>query len=357
MQVRLLAFISLVLAGWALKETSTVTMPLAFAFFVAVLLQPLYEWLKKRIPRGLALAVAMLALLVVLALLAGAVWLGISPMVQQAPQYTEQIEKSWQDVTNWAQRHNLPIPQSATGSDGLSSRLGSIAGRFVMSLWTGLGLATLVFFLTLLILLESSSWAERTRKAWRGERAARILDSAAAVGRKVRQYIAIHTVLSMIAGVTEGLFLWIIGVDFAFFWGFLLFVLNYIPNIGSVIAGLPPMLLAFMQGGWQLGLIAGIGLMALDNAVGYVIQPIFEGKKLVISPIVVLMSVIFWTWAWGVPGAFLAAPLTAAMLIVFAHIDGLRPWALLLSRASSPRALFEETHEDPSLARKSNAQE
>jgi AI-2 transport protein TqsA len=164
-----------------------------------------------------------------------------------------------------------------------------------------------------------------------------VLETVHAVAHKVRRFLLIRTVLGVISGAAVTAWLWFMGVDFAPFWGVLFFLLNYVPNIGSIIAGIPPTLLAFVQfgPGWAL-LVAG-GLLAMEQVTGNFLDPHLQGRTLNVSSLVVLLSVILWGWIWGVPGALIAVPLTVTIILVCAKVPMLRPIAVLLSGGENIR--------------------
>jgi AI-2 transport protein TqsA len=251
--VGLLSVIAVILSAWALKASAVVTMPLAFAFFVAILVHPIERTLAARLPRRLewlGVMCAMLAVVGTLLLALGLVTLALEPVVARAPQYADQLQARWQDLTSWARNQGLAMPQASDlrsrlasgGMQGLLSGLSSAGGV--------LSFLVLVFFFTLLMLLEASSWRRKTEVALHRWQTAAVLGTMPVVAQKVRWFMLIRTVLGIVSGTLAAVWLWLLGVDFAVFWGVLFFLLNYLPNIGSIIAGIPPTVLAFVQLGF-----------------------------------------------------------------------------------------------------------
>lgn len=344
--VVLLSVIAVVLTGWALKATYYVTMPLAFAFFLALLVHPIQSALETRLPgqlHRLSLVLTMLVIIGVLALGLGAIWFSAQVVAAELPQYFERLQTQWTGLSNWARAHNVPIPQSAAELGGLGERLGGFFAGIVGSLWSMLAIIVLIFFLVLLMLLEASTWNRKLRAALPDGESETWRETVDVVARKVRRYLLVRTVVSVISGVATGLWLWLLGVDFAFFWGLLTFLLNYVPNIGSIVAVIPPSLLALLQFGvgWALLVIAGLAVM--DQILGNFLDPRLQGRSLNVSPLVVLVSVIFWGWVWGIVGTLLAVPLTVTLIIICAHVPALKPLALLLSGSTSDRQLEAQT--------------
>ena len=216
------------------------------------------------------------------------------------------------------------------------------------SVWHALALAMLIFFFTLLMLVEAKPWRSRLSNAFASHREI-VLDAVDATAVKVREYLWVRTVLSIISGVLAGLWFLAIGVDLWYLWGFLFFALNYIPFVGSLLAGLPPILLALATSGWSTALLALGGVLVTENVMGNFVDPKLMGDRLSMSPVVLLTSLSFSFWAWSWPGVFLAVPLTAMVVVALAHVKKLEPLALLLGNATKTSDLRQETFADPDL--------
>lgn len=151
---------------------------------------------------------------------------------------------------------------------------------------------------------------------------------------QIQTYIWIKTLVSAVTGLVGFVVLSIVGVDFASFWAFGIFLLNYIPVIGSVIATLFPALLTLIQfDTFTPFLIVGIGLTSAQFLVGNVIEPKLMGSSLNLSPLVVLLSLALWGGLWGIPGMFLCVPIMVIFLIVLSHFRSTRPLAVMLSES------------------------
>jgi predicted PurR-regulated permease PerM len=309
-------------------------MPLAFAFFVALLVHPIERTLAARLPgrlEWLGVTCAMLALVGTFVLALSLIAIALGPVVARAPQYLDQLQAQWDNLSSWARDHGVVMTQASDlrsrlasgGLQGLLSGLSSAGGT--------LSFLLLVFFFALLMLLEASSWRRKTEVALRRRQTAAVLRTMPVVAQKIRRFMLIRTVLGIVSGVLAAVWLWLLGVDFAVFWGVLFFLLNYLPNIGSIIAGIPPTVLAFVQLGFGWGLLAAGGLIVMEQIMGNFLDPKLTGRTLNVSSLVVLLSVLFWGWIWGVPGALIAVPITVTLILVCANTDALRPIAVLLS--------------------------
>ncbi len=120
-------------------------------------------------------------------------------------------------------------------------------------------------------------------------------------------------------------------------WGFLTFVLNFIPNIGSMIATVCPIIIGLLQYGFGFTVISmAVILLIIQNVIGNIAEPHFLGTRMDLSPVFVLFSLIFWGWIWGIVGMFLAVPISASIKILFSNIEPLKPIAILLGSKTEP---------------------
>jgi AI-2 transport protein TqsA len=230
--IGLLAVIAVILVAAALQACAVLAMPLAFAFFVAVLVHPVDEFLAARLParlHWLGLVVSMLLVVSVLALAVMLVWLTLLPVIAGAPMYLEQLQGRLGDLGAWAEQRGVDLPRDF-------DLAGTLVRNGVQPLLWGLTSAgevlaflILVFFFTLLMLVEASMW-RKTESALRRRHTAAVLQTTAAVAHKVRRFMLNRTLISLVAAVTEGGWLWLMGVDFAPFWAVLIFFLNYSPT-------------------------------------------------------------------------------------------------------------------------------
>lgn len=156
-------------------------------------------------------------------------------------------------------------------------------------------------------------------------------------------YLGIKTLLSLFTAVTSWIIMKSVGLDFAEFWALLIFFLNFIPNIGAIVATAFPVLLALIQfDNWLPFVIISSGIMMIQFIVGNILEPRFLSKSLNLSPLVILFALAFWGSIWGVLGMFLSVPITVMMMIIFAHFDKTRPIAILLSQDGFIQKTYEK---------------
>ena len=330
-----LVIVAVAAAGLILDYTRVVAMPLVFGFFLALLVRPLQKELAQRLPhrfRSLSYAAAMSVIVVVLLLFAAALYWALSSATQKAPDYQVRIEQVWDETFAWAERHNIPVPDNDEAFERVRDTIGRWLTSFATATWSVAVELVLIFFFTLLLLVEAETWRDKIARAFRPTREAELHDAARTISGKLRTFLWTQTVISVISAVAEGVWLWAMGVDFYLLWALLFFVLNYLPNIGSVLACIPPTLMALLQFGAGRGLLVILGLVVLEQILGNYIAPRMQGNALQASPSMLLASLILWSWIWGVSGAILAVPITIAVMTICAHFQPLKPVAILLSR-------------------------
>jgi AI-2 transport protein TqsA len=135
-----------------------------------------------------------------------------------------------------------------------------------------------------------------------------------------------------VTGILTGLYYWLVGIEFPFVWGLLATVLNFVRTIGSIVAIVPPTLFALAFGGFGTAALALVGLSVIQFTMGNAVDPALQGNALQLSETVVLLSVVFWGWLWGIGGAFIAVPLTIAVVLLCEEFEPMRPIAKFLSK-------------------------
>lgn len=346
----LLLVIAVILVGFALRETYAIGVPLVCAFFLAALVYPMMRWVRRRLPQKLSFLSVLLSAVVLIAAPAsifGLFWLGSRLVGHKTMEYAQRFQRFWVQATAWGVQHDLPM------QDGIKqgmAKLVDLTSAVLNSVWSLLGLVgllALIFFLVLLMLLEVPNWHDKLMTALGQRQAERWSVTAEAIAKKMRDYMWFHTVISALSALTEGLWIWAMGVDFAFLWAIVIFVLSYIPRVGSVVAFVPPILVALIQHGLLWALLVLAGLTFIDSIIAYIVEPRLGARALKVSPVVMLLSLMVWGWIWGIAGAILAVPMTVTAIIICGSIPRLRPLAMLLGQFPDERSLREEITPPP----------
>jgi predicted PurR-regulated permease PerM len=187
----------------------------------------------------------------------------------------------------------------------------------------------IILFYVIFMLVEGTSFQNKVKSAFSNN--AYAYDYASRVMNSLQYYLVIKTRINLITGAVITASLWLVGLDFALLWGFVAFMLNYIPNFGSIIAAIPAVIMAFIQFGPSVELLVVIGVYVLVNIlVGYWLEPKMMGQGLGLSALVVLIAVVFWGWILGPVGLILSVPITVTLKIFMESYEGSRWLAILL---------------------------
>jgi predicted PurR-regulated permease PerM len=333
----LLSIIAIILVGAVLKLTASVTFPLAFALFLTAIFWPLQRRFAERMPRGAAVLLSLLAFLLVVSVFVGLLWLSGIIVAQGWQPYSDQFARYQQQAQSWLQSIGLSLPGGGgeqSGSD-LAQPVLTGAGRSVGSL---LGTFVLVIAFLVFGLLETPDFQTKLEHLLPADRAAGWLEAIHDITSDFQRYIVVRTVIGLITGTLVTIFAWVIGLDFALIWGLTNFLLNYIPTLGSIVAVIPPVLFGLVQfQSIPLALLVMLGVGGVQFIMGQYIDPLLQGKYLALSPLVVLLSVTFWGWLWGIGGAFLGVPLTIGTVIACRRFARTRWIATLLSEVEQER--------------------
>lgn len=343
----LLGILAALAVAWTMRETVMVTLPLACALFVALSVAPVSRWVRHRTPRGLHWLGHLAAMLLVAALLAAfvaGIALAAQQVVSRIPTDPAQLQRIAADFVRQSGLGGLVGgPEQLIGQ--LGGMLQSAAGyaASLLSAFTSLvSGVVLIFFLTLLMLVEAPTWHAKLASLSRDRgRHDGWDDAVTAIGQRFRTYFLTRMLLGAITGLLYAGWLSLFGVDLLLVWGLLAFLLNFVPTVGSLIAGLLPVLYVFATRDTGTALIIGAGILVIEQVMGNYVDPRLLGKRVSLSSLVVLVSLLLWSWIWGIPGALLAVPMTVLLMVVFAHVPALQPIALLLSDEPNRRELEE----------------
>ena len=190
--------------------------------------------------------------------------------------------------------------------------------------------------LLVLLLLEVGQYREKIERSLASKTSAKVINAVAKMSDKLRGYILIQSLTCVLTGVLTGLWCWMLGVDFALVWGLVAFVLNYIPTLGSIVAVIPPTLLALIFLGIGRGVATLVGLAVIQVFLGNFVDPRLQGRTLKLSPFVALLSIVFWGWVWGIPGALLGIPMTMSVIVLSQEFESTRAIALLFGDTDDP---------------------
>ena len=338
-----MAAVVLVLVGiLALREVSGLVVPVVFGLFLALVASPLVGALERRgLRHSVALAGAIALLVAIVALTAGVIAYSLGELVVQIPRYEDRVRLTIDEVRELLAGVGISADPAAITSVISPEALASFV-RPVASAVSGTGAALFVLAFTMIYALADTAGLRARAEAAFGP-AHPIISGVQGFGVGLRRYLLVRAQLGLFAGVLVFLLLFVLGVPFAALWGFLTFATSFVPNIGFIIALIPPMVLAFLEGGLVPAALVVGGFAVINVLQDHLLQPMVMGNELNLSPLVVFISIIVWAWVLGAAGALLAVPMTVGLVMIMEAFPGSRGIAQLLRNKLEPvQDIFDE---------------
>jgi AI-2 transport protein TqsA len=305
--------------------------PVAFTCFIIAVVWPFQRRLQARIPKLLALAVTVVVILVVVAVLGALIVWGFSRIGQWIIANSVRFQALYVQASDWLEGHGFSIAsQMAQGFNvsWLIRAVQEIGGRLQGIL--SFAIITIVF--TVLGLLEVDVTQRNLERLESGEIKRALLQAGTDIAAKFQRYMLVRSAMSVMTGAVIWAVALLAGLELATAWGVIAFVLNYIPFIGPLIATVFPTLFAIAQfESWRLALIVFLCLNLIQFLIGSYLEPRIAGAALSISPFAILFAVFFWSFLWGLPGAFIGVPIVIALLAVCEQHESTKWVAILLS--------------------------
>jgi len=322
-----MAALVVIIAG--MRASADIIVPFLLALFIAIICTPALDWLERRgLPRAAAMVTVLLVVTFVGTGVTGLVGSSMSKFTANLPEYTERLNSYSQTVEAWLNSHGVPFDMGEMHNLVDAGRVMRLAADVFNGFGGVLTNAFLIFLTVVFILFETASFAVKLRAVTDEPE-----DTLARLGNvtdSIKRYLAIKTMTSLLTGAVIGIALSILGIENAVLWALLAFMLNYVPNIGSIIAAVPAVLFALVQLGVG-GAMATAAVFAVVNIViGSVLEPRFMGRGLGLSTLVVFLSLVFWGWVLGLVGMFLSVPLTMTVKIALGARESTRWIAVLL---------------------------
>jgi AI-2 transport protein TqsA len=334
----ILAAFVVVVAG--MSAAKAIIVPFLLAAFISVISSPPLFWLKERkVPTGVALLIVMLVILFSLLLIGALVAASVNDFSTKLPLYEARLKEQTDAALAWLARSHVDVGRLELDKIFNVAAVMKLVARLLNQLVGMLTNGFLILLTVIFMLLEASSIPTKLQAIFRKPEAS--LKRIKYFVGKVNRYMAIQTVISLATGACVAIFLTIMGVDYPLLWGVLAFLLNYIPNIGSIMAAVPPILLTIIQFGLGRAVGVAIGYVVINMSIGSVISPRLMGRGLGLSTLVVFLSLIFWGWILGPVGMVLSVPLTMTVKIALESSEDTRWLAILLGteEVSEPKLL------------------
>ncbi|MGB9837026.1 MAG: AI-2E family transporter [Candidatus Saccharicenans sp.] len=329
-----LLIIAFFIIGLVVRLTKPVLFPFLLALFISYAIAPVIDGLIKfKVPRVVALVLVVTSIFAIFYLLGLLLYASASSFLEALPNYNSKISSLFQDLTDSLNRLPFRVDVPSIVSQLNVDKIASLLLGTVGSFFSFLGNLLLVVVFMIFILAGKDKLNRKIIMSFPEDRAHQLVRILDRINGQIQKYLAVKTFLSLLNGVLVFLILLIFRVDFALLLGFLTFVLNFIPSFGSVIATIIPTAVAFLQfGNSMVPLWVLLSIALTDAVLGNFVDPKLMGHSLNLSPLLVLFSLVFWAWLWGIAGMVLAVPILAVIKIILENVPSLKPWAVLMSK-------------------------
>ncbi len=319
----IIAGIFIVVLG--MRAAAEIINSIALSLIIAISMTPILNWLVDRgLPRGWALALVTVLVVVSVVLLVVVVVISLQNVVEALPTYQDKVQSIINDVTGTLSDHGIDATEIRNSETFSSENI----------INTGISAATMIinvlsswFFMLLLVsymLLEAVDFPAKIEKTLKAGSA--MPQHIYRLNVSLRSYISMTVWLGALNAVIMTVIMLILGVDFAFLWGVLAFVMSFIPYVGFVISLVPPTGLALLEGGWINAVIVLAAFIVVNTLTDNVLKPRVMGKGLDLSPVVIMLSLFVWAWILGPMGALLAVPMTIIVKELFLEVGEDTRW-------------------------------
>jgi len=331
----LAASIVVIVAG--LKAAAQLILPFLVAVFLAIISTPFVAWLRARkVPAWLAVTVTIVADLAVIVALGLVVGRSVNEFTAAAPRYQERAQGLATSILAALDAHGVDTREWRPLEALNPGAVFDMVGATLSAVAAVLSNTFVVLLLLIFMLFEVTAFPAKLTAAFGG--ATDNAERFTAMTRQVQRYLGIKTLVSLATGVAAGLWVAALGLGVPLLWGLLAFIFNFVPNIGSIVAAVPPIILALMQFGVWRAVGVAAGYVVINIVLANFLEPYLMGRRLGLSTLVVVLSLVFWGWVWGPVGMILSVPLTMVVKIALENTPDLRWIAVMLdANPGTPR--------------------
>ncbi len=338
----LLTIIALPIIVLILKTLKDIFVPLIFAMFLSFLFAPVINYLqKKKVPLSIIIAIMVASIILVIALISGIVYASAVTFLAEFPAYHQKLVLILENTLSRVDEIISGLDVSFTGfqlveAKDLFGASGFTLSKVISGTMGTFVTASIKMFLTLFFLIfmvaETGKLEKRLLVVLTEEDKKQTWITLLRIEKQIQKYLFNKTLISLGTALLGMLFMLIFGVDFVIICGILLFVLNFIPNLGSIVASVFIIMISLVNHGtgWRtIGMTFGIIFTQMLFA--NILEPKLMGHKLNLTPIMVLVSLVFWGWVWGIVGMILAVPITSAINIIIKQLDEKNVFSAVIS--------------------------
>ncbi|MFT7460679.1 MAG: AI-2 transport protein TqsA [Planctomycetota bacterium] len=327
----LIAALVVIIAGMHAAEP--ILVPLLMAVFISILLAPLMFWLQRKgLPKLVALVVVLMVLIAIIftvMVLAGS---SLDQFLRNMPSYQLRLQEQLVLLISWLNGFGFNLSQEEIFRYFDPGVIFGLLGNLLGGLGSVMTNGFLILLTVIFMLAEAFSFPAKLRLAFGDNYSSTFFDSFT---DNIQRYMGLKTIISIITGITIAIWTAIIGIDYPVLWGLIALMFNFVPNIGSIMASVPAILLALVQLGFAPAIYTWLGYLLINITIGDLIEPRVLGKGLGLSTLVVFLSLVIWAWVLGPIGMFLSVPLTMTIKIALDSNVKTRWLAILLSSEES----------------------
>jgi len=319
-----LAAVVIIIAG--LISAKSIVIPILLAVFITILVSPLLIWLQEKgLHSALSLVSIIIALIISMSLVGALVTTSLNDFASNLPMYENKFRASMTGVLAFLHEQGFEFSNESISSFIDPSKMAAFASGIIKGFGAALTNSFMILLLVVFMLLEATI-APKKLEAIHVDASSH----ASEFLHNVKQYMKIKSIFSLITGVLVYISLLVIGLDYALLWGVLAFMLNFVPNIGSIIAAVPAVLLGLIQLGFIGAVEVAIVFMVVNIVLGSMLEPKYMGQGLGLSTLVVFLSLLFWGWVFGPVGMLLSIPLTIMLKLALQTHEDTKWIAILL---------------------------
>lgn len=329
-----------------MMNSRTILIPIVIAFGVWLVINDVTDLIHRikiggyQMPRSLAMTIGLLIMLFLALRLTGVFAGNINTFMEQLPVYTENLRRLLEQIPHsvWSGLLGLKANRSSDILEQLFALATNYFSAYVSTVAaSAASIATNIIYVTIYViflLFEQGTFTTKVKNMFsKPDEQQEFQSIIKSIHKQVQTYITVKTGVSLVTGAVSLVIMLLFGLNHAFVWAILIFILNFIPNIGSIIAVIFPVIMGVLQfGSFSIVSSLFVVLTLVQVIVGNFIEPKMMGDQLNISPFVVLISLSVFGAIWGIIGMFLSVPLTVILMIIFSHFDSTRALAVLLSR-------------------------
>jgi AI-2 transport protein TqsA len=339
---------ALIIIFAAIIYAKSIVTPFIIALFISIVCEQPISWLEKKgLPRWLALLVVVLGLIIVFTGLAFLIGGAISSFTANLSKYESTLTDLRDSLINFLNEKGIKTPKDQIINLIQPAKILEFTAGALNKLLNMMGNIFLIFLIILFTLMEFGSFSIKARAILAGSDES--LSYFSTILQNIRQYLGIKTLICLLTGVFVYIALLIVGVDYPLLWALIAALMNYIPNIGSIIAAVPAVLFALIELGLGGAIWTLVSFMLVNNILGNFVEPRIMAKGLGLSTLVVFLSLIFWGFVLGPVGMFLSVPFTMTIKIILEQNERTKWLALLLGTPEEAKIYLQQKNSEEKI--------